>query len=390
MKQILSFILVIILLFSCASCNQENESSESTSSETEVKETDADTTEKVTEAEETTTSEDTTVAPETTVTEDTTEQDTTKVEETTAALETTVVPETTIDPETTVIPDTTIAPETTVIPETTPAKCAHTETELVGAKTATCAENGYSGDTKCKKCGDIIATGQTTPKSASHGATTIVNAKEATTDAEGYTGDTVCSVCNTVTAKGQVIPKKAEETKLIVCEDAFGNQLTVPEGTNILDYSLNKANIPATTSKYAQLEAEILRLTNIERQKAGVPALDAEPKAYYFASVRAEEASVLWDHVRPNGQMFYQIYAEKGVFYLNCGENLYACTGYSSAQLQNDAEFISKYAKEAVEGWMNSPGHKANILDPDFTSLVIGIFVDEANNEAYAVQLFLD
>ena len=42
--------------------------------------------------------------------------------------------------------------------------CRHTETEVVGAKDATLEEEGYTGDTKCKACGETVAQGTTIPK----------------------------------------------------------------------------------------------------------------------------------------------------------------------------------------------------------------------------------
>ena len=45
-----------------------------------------------------------------------------------------------------------------------PEPCRHTETEVVGAKDATLEEEGYTGDTKCKACGETVAQGTTIPK----------------------------------------------------------------------------------------------------------------------------------------------------------------------------------------------------------------------------------
>ncbi len=382
MKKLLSLILALVLMMALAACNKENTNDTPDTSAPETTEAEASTEKpEETTAENHSTEEskpEETTIPEETTAEDTTSSETT-AEDTTAA-ETTDLDTTAAETE----------PEETTEAATAAPECAHSQTTTVNAKNATCADEGYTGDQICALCGKTISEGAIIPKASTHGETYLKDAKEATTEAEGYTGDTVCKLCEAVVTKGEIIPKKAEEIQYVICQDPYGNEITVPQGTDILDYTLANASLPAVSSKYAQLEAEILRLTNVERQKAGVPALENEPKAYYFASVRAEEVSVLWDHVRPNGQMFYHIYAENGIFYMNCGENLYACTGYSSEQLQSDAEYISTYAKEAVDGWMNSPAHKENLLNPDFTSIVIGIYVDEANNEAYAVQLFLD
>ncbi|MBR6651020.1 MAG: CAP domain-containing protein, partial [Clostridia bacterium] len=284
------------------------------------------------------------------------------------------------------------AEETTEEPvtESAPAEtvCTHETTANTNAQNATCASEGYTGDEVCSLCGVTVKNGETIPKLSVHENTTIINAVEATTEAEGYTGDTVCTVCNAVVTEGKAIPKKEADITYIVCVDPYGNELTVPEGTDILDYSLEHANLPATTSKFAKLEAEILRLTNIEREKVGAPALKNEPRAYYFASVRAYEASVNWSHTRPNGESFHHILAENGVFYVNCAENLYSCTNMTTEQLQNDDEWINNCAADTIKEWLNSPSHRASLLDPTFTSISIGAYVDDATQEVYVVQLF--
>lgn len=67
----------------------------------------------------------------------------------------------------------------------------HVNTEIINAKDATCSENGYTGDTKCKDCGKIVATGSKTD-TISHTYNSVVTAPTCT--ATGYTTHT-CSVC---------------------------------------------------------------------------------------------------------------------------------------------------------------------------------------------------
>ena len=86
--------------------------------------------------------------------------------------------------------------------------CQHPSTEVVGKKAATCKEEGYTGDTKCKDCGEIIKAGEVIPKDASKhlGTTKTVGAKAATCTAKGYTGDKVCADCGAVLEKGKETP----------------------------------------------------------------------------------------------------------------------------------------------------------------------------------------
>ncbi len=102
-----------------------------------------------------------------------------------------------------------------VVEEETPA-CTHTNTEVVGAKEATETEEGYTGDTVCKDCGETVATGEKipvkTPEACTHTNTEVVGAKEATETEEGYTGDTKCTDCGETIATGEKIPAKGTST----------------------------------------------------------------------------------------------------------------------------------------------------------------------------------
>ena len=84
--------------------------------------------------------------------------------------------------------------------------CAHENTELRNAKDATCTVSGYTGDTYCKDCGEIIASGKVIP---AKGHTEVIDAAVAATcEKTGLTEGKHCSVCNTVLVKQEVIPAK--------------------------------------------------------------------------------------------------------------------------------------------------------------------------------------
>ena len=84
--------------------------------------------------------------------------------------------------------------------------CAHENTELRNAKDATCTVPGYTGDTCCKACGEIIASGKVIP---AKGHTEVIDAAvPATCEEPGKTEGKHCSVCNTVLVKQEVIPAK--------------------------------------------------------------------------------------------------------------------------------------------------------------------------------------
>lgn len=110
-------------------------------------------------------------------------------------------------------------------------------------------------------------------------------------------------------------------------------------------------------------------LVNAERQKYGLPAIVLNQELCANAQVRAAEIVQKFDHTRPNGESFgTAITIEKWAW----GENI--------AWGQQTPEAV-------MDAWMNSPGHRANILHENFTK--IGVGVTENAGRLYWVQLFV-
>ena len=96
------------------------------------------------------------------------------------------------------------------------------DTELVGAKPATCTEDGYTGDEVCKTCGVTVKKGEVIP--ATGHDTQLVGAKPATCTQDGYTGDEVCKTCGVTVKKGEVIPATGHDTQLVGAKPATCTQ----------------------------------------------------------------------------------------------------------------------------------------------------------------------
>ncbi|MDR1674374.1 MAG: CAP domain-containing protein [Oscillospiraceae bacterium] len=121
---------------------------------------------------------------------------------------------------------------------------------------------------------------------------------------------------------------------------------------------------------------EMLNAVNAERAKAGLNALVYDEKLMELAAKRADEEaySSYPDHNRPNGDPFYSILQEAGLNYRYCAEN-WASGKPSVAETMNQ--------------WMNSEGHRANILNPKLTHFGIGYtYVSDSQFRHYWVQLF--
>ncbi|MCL2754320.1 MAG: CAP domain-containing protein [Oscillospiraceae bacterium] len=133
------------------------------------------------------------------------------------------------------------------------------------------------------------------------------------------------------------------------------------------------ATEPPPANAELQLALEVIRLMNIERENEGLPPLLPGSDAHFAASARrAEEIVVHWAHDRPDGAKWSTVFAEFDVNYRRAGENL--AMGQSSPS-------------QAVRDWMNSPGHRANIMHDSFTH--VGVGVVRAEGRLYWVQLFI-
>lgn len=119
-------------------------------------------------------------------------------------------------------------------------------------------------------------------------------------------------------------------------------------------------------------EAEVLRLINIERSKNNLPPLSYDAGAADVAHLRAKELYTSYSHTRPDGRPFYTAANDLHVSYHGTAENI--AMGYHSPG-------------EVVIGWMNSEGHRANILDPDFTKIGIGCY--DSGTTLYWSQFFM-
>ena len=91
------------------------------------------------------------------------------------------------------------------------------DTQLVGAKPATCTEDGYTGDEVCKTCGVTVKKGEVIP--ATGHDTQLVGTKDATCTQDGYTGDEVCKTCGETVKKGEVVKATGHHYKDGKCTD---------------------------------------------------------------------------------------------------------------------------------------------------------------------------
>lgn len=122
-------------------------------------------------------------------------------------------------------------------------------------------------------------------------------------------------------------------------------------------------------------ESDMLKQVNAQRAKNGQSALTLNQTLCASARVRAAEIAKdgCFSHTRPDGRGCFT--AISGVSYRTAGENIAMGTwGYFGVD-------------EIMDGWMNSEGHRANILNGDFSEVGFGCVV--VNGNGYWVQIFI-
>lgn len=168
-------------------------------------------------------------------------------------------------------------------------------------------------------------------------------------------------------AKGDTLWKIAVKTQTGVQELInLNTQLANPN----LIYPGQKINVP--TQENASVEQEVLNLVNQERAKAGLTPLKNDWELARVAEHKSQDmaAKNYFSHTSPTYGSPFTMMQNYGIKYKSAGENI--------AQGQTSAA-------QVVNAWMNSSGHRANILNKNFTHMGVG-YVKDGN---YWTQMFI-
>ena len=117
--------------------------------------------------------------------------------------------------------------------------------------------------------------------------------------------------------------------------------------------------IPTEDNEAKSFEAEVVRLVNIERKKAGLAELKHNWELSRVARYKSEDMrdKGYFAHTSPTYGTPFQMMKSFGISYRTAGENI--------AKGQTTPAAV-------VNAWMNSSGHRANILNPSFTEIGVG------------------
>lgn len=131
-------------------------------------------------------------------------------------------------------------------------------------------------------------------------------------------------------------------------------------------------NIPTVSDTVTAYEKEVIRLVNEERAKNGLSALTYNWELSRVARIKSQDMrdNRYFSHTSPTYGTPFQMMKSFGIAYRSAGENI--------ARGQRTPKMV-------VEAWMNSAGHRSNILNASFTEIGVG-YVADGN---YWTQMFI-
>lgn len=185
--------------------------------------------------------------------------------------------------------------------------------------------------------------------------------------------DELCGQLNgnttTITFPGCNLPENKPETTP-PSEDTNTPE-SKPETTPPSEDTNTPENKPEADKELTFAE-QVVELVNQERTKAGLSAVTLDQNIASAALVRAKEIETSFSHTRPNGSKFSTALTEQGVTFKGAGENI---------------AWGQKSPEAVIQAWMNSEGHRANILNKNFTKIGVGYYQNAAGHNFWT-QLF--
>jgi uncharacterized protein YkwD len=134
------------------------------------------------------------------------------------------------------------------------------------------------------------------------------------------------------------------------------------------------------TVKMTLQEASVFAATNKYRKAQGLPELEPDARLIAIARMRSADMAKrnYFSHITPEGSDVFGLMRSRQVRFWAAGENL-ARNNYSLAQAPD----------VAMQGWIKSAGHRANLLHPSFGHLGVGLAV-ASDGKKYLTQVFTD
>lgn len=147
-------------------------------------------------------------------------------------------------------------------------------------------------------------------------------------------------------------------------------QATTQTTTETTTEATTEASISKPNMSYAQ---QVLNLVNAEREKNGLSSLSLNSQLSNVAQIKSEDMNNnhYFSHNSPTYGSPFDMMKQFGISFKTAGENI--AMGQTSPE-------------QVVNGWLNSEGHRKNILNPDFKEMGLGYY---KGNSTYWTQMFI-
>lgn len=139
-------------------------------------------------------------------------------------------------------------------------------------------------------------------------------------------------------------------------------------------YPGQKLTVP-TLQGIKAIESEVVRLVNIERSKKGLQPLKENWQLSRVARYKSADMATknYFSHTSPTYGSPFRMMESFGIKYSAAGENI---------------AYGQKTAQQVMTAWMNSPGHRSNILSPSYTQIGVG-YATNKSGTPYWTQMFI-
>ncbi|MGO0884066.1 CAP domain-containing protein [Clostridioides difficile] len=149
-------------------------------------------------------------------------------------------------------------------------------------------------------------------------------------------------------------------------EDNNSDSNNKPEDNNSSD---------STTGNFSAYQKEVVDLVNVERSKAGLNPLTLDADVSNVATKKSQDMidNNYFAHNSPTYGSPFDMLKKFGISYKTAGENI---------------AMGQKTPKEVVNAWMNSEGHRKNILNPNYSKIGVGV-AQKSGGSIYWTQIFV-
>ncbi len=181
--------------------------------------------------------------------------------------------------------------------------------------------------------------------------------------------------CNNSTAKNTNFSNIQSALNSFFNSGSFAAKPATSKSSASKPATQKPASTPAVSGDYAAFQKRVVELVNAERAKNGLKPLKMNAQVNKTATLKSQDMAKLgyFDHNSPTYGSPFNMMKKYGISYKTAGENI--------AMGQTTPEQVMK-------GWMNSPGHRANILRSSFTQIGVGV-AKNSSGRLYWTQQFI-